>query len=292
MKSDFLIFWKELFSKASTSEQKGFWVLVLFSFGLIVFQLGLKIYTPDVPKEIQELELNSSSSDSSTTIDFKSTFYINPNTVSVDTIRLFGLTSYTVDDWMEKRNEGYVFKNEIDLLRIKGLTKKQFFQLEKHLTFSGLKREYSHKKYPSTKNENEVVSIQTKAEVLPQFELNEITSDQLAQLHIRSFIAERLLKFRDKLGGFVNENQLKDIYGISSSELKILQNQTLNKDKIRFIDVRKGTFKEILKHPYLEFEHVKVIVKYRDTTKNYQKSILLQYLPDSVSRKVGAYFPN
>jgi len=290
MKSDFLIFWKELFSKASTSEQKGFWVLVLFSFGLIVFQLGLKIYTPDVPKEIQELELNSLSSDSSTTIDFKSTFYINPNTVSEDTIRLFGLTSYTVDDWMTKRNRGFVFKNEIDLLRIKGLTKKQFFQLEKHLTFSGLKREYSHKNYPSTKNE--VVSIETKAEVLPQFELNEITSDELAQLQIRSFIAERLLKFREKLGGFVHLDQLKNIYGISSSELKSLQNQTLNKDKIRFIDVRKGTFIEILKHPYLEFEHVKVIVKYRDTTKNYQKSILLQYLPDSVSRKVAAYFPN
>jgi len=290
MKSDFLIFWKKLFSKASTSEQKGFWVLVLFSFGLIVFQLGLKIYTPDVPKEIQELELNSLSSDSSTTIDFKSTFYINPNTVSEDTIRLFGLTSYTVDDWMTKRNRGFVFKNEIDLLRIKGLTKKQFFQLEKHLTFSGLKREYSHKNYPSTKNE--VVSIETKAEVLPQFELNEITSDELAQLQIRSFIAERLLKFREKLGGFVHLDQLKNIYGISSSELKSLQNQTLNKDKIRFIDVRKGTFIEILKHPYLEFEHVKVIVKYRDTTKNYQKSILLQYLPDSVSRKVAAYFPN
>lgn len=292
MKSDFLNFFKEAFSKASTSEKKGFLVLVLFSFVVVLIQFSLKIYEPKVPENIVEMEVQSIANDSIVTLDFKSNFYINPNLVSEDTIQLLGLSDYSVQDWKTKQEKGFVFRDEIDVLRIKGLTKKQFFLLEKHLTFSGEKRMFFPKSYPSYKKENYNVSSQEKAEVLLQFELNEITSEELARLQIRPFIADRLLKFREKLGGFVRLDQLKDVYGISDTELKILQKQPLNKEKIRFIDVRKGAFKEILKHPYLDFEHVKIVVKYRDTTKSYQKSVLLKILPDSVSTKVSAYLQN
>ena len=64
------------------------------------------------------------------------------------------------------------------------------------------------------------------------------------------------------MGGFVSTNQLHEIEGLPADLekwIKVDQNPTLAKVKINT-----ATFKQIIRHPYLNYEQTKSIVRYRD----------------------------
>ena len=96
--------------------------------------------------------------------------------------------------------------------------------------------------------------------------LNSTDTTELKSLPgIGSFFAKNIVEYREKLGGFVEINQLLDVYAFDSARLETIT-PYINIDSIslRKINVNIDDFKTILRHPYIEYEDVKKIVNHRE----------------------------
>ena len=83
---------------------------------------------------------------------------------------------------------------------------------------------------------------------------------------IGSFFAKNIVDYRNKLGGFINKQQLLEVYGLDSSRFEIISPYIiLDSIEIQKVKVNHDDFKTILRHPYIEYEDVKKIVNYRET---------------------------
>lgn len=97
-------------------------------------------------------------------------------------------------------------------------------------------------------------------------EINSADSIALDELPgIGLVFARRIIKYREMLGGFAFPSQLREVYGMDSARLSgFIKLIRIDTSALRRLDLNKATFKELLAHPYLEYDHVKAIVKFRD----------------------------
>jgi competence protein ComEA len=104
-----------------------------------------------------------------------------------------------------------------------------------------------------------------KAIVLQKVELNSADSAQLEALPlIGSKLAMRIIKYRDRLGGFYAVEQLKEVYGLRDSCFLVIQNRVFVDSATRhFLKINHCTLEELGRHPYFGFRNSKLILKYR-----------------------------
>lgn len=100
-------------------------------------------------------------------------------------------------------------------------------------------------------------------------EVNTATQEDYEKLYgIGKVYAERIITFRNKLGGFYSINQIKDVFGIEDSTFqKFKKNLTIKPAKIQKIDINNATFEELTKNPYFFSTVAKQIIGYRTKVK-------------------------
>ena len=141
-----------------------------------------------------------------------------------------------------------------------------------------------------------VPAYQTKTKTTAKpIDINRADSAQLLLLPgIGPVFAGRIIKYRDLLGGFVSIDQLEEVYGFPRETLqKIRDKIVVDSAAIRKINVDTASFRELLRHPYLEYEEVKALVEYRDFKGDIisENELRLNFiLQDSTIRKINAYF--
>ncbi len=105
--------------------------------------------------------------------------------------------------------------------------------------------------------------------------------------------AKRIKQYRDKLGGFYKKEQLLEVYGMDEERLKQFEAWiTIDENQIRKLDLNKATFKELLRHPYLEYNMVKSIVNFRQQVrpfKNVDELKNLEFLNEIVVERLKPY---
>ncbi len=88
-------------------------------------------------------------------------------------------------------------------------------------------------------------------------------------------------------------DQLKEVYGISLETLdRITDRIVIDTSVLIKLDLNSATFRELLRHPYLEYEDVKAMVNYRDFAGTIQSARELRdnyILPDSVLQRIMPY---
>lgn len=97
-------------------------------------------------------------------------------------------------------------------------------------------------------------------------DLNAATFDDLIKVRgIGEVLASRIIKFRSKIGGFLSDIQLKDIYGLNLEARKELLNNysVLTKPEVTVFNINKASILEIASVPYLDYELAREIVDYR-----------------------------
>ena len=97
-------------------------------------------------------------------------------------------------------------------------------------------------------------------------EINTADSAQLVTLRgIGPVFAGRILRYRGMLGGFFSKEQLLEVYGMDSARYEgIADNIIADTTVITKMNVNDSEFRELLRHPYLDYETVRSIVNYRE----------------------------
>lgn len=96
-------------------------------------------------------------------------------------------------------------------------------------------------------------------------ELNSADTTTLQLLHgIGPTYARRIVRYRERLGGFRNAGQLLEVYGITPELLShIGPSLSLDTTAIRRIDINNVELKQLIKHPYIEYYQARDIVRLR-----------------------------
>jgi competence ComEA-like helix-hairpin-helix protein len=125
-------------------------------------------------------------------------------------------------------------------------------------------------------------------------ELNSADTFELQRLRgIGPAFARRIVKYRERLGGFSETSQLLEIWGMDTIKYNaIKEHLTVNPDSIHPVNLNTVTFKELLAHPYFPFVVTKAIMLYRKDHKKFVNTGELKNIPvisDSAYRKMMIY---
>ena len=194
-------------------------------------------------------------------------FPFNPNTITEEEWRQIGLTDRQVRNIMNYKAKGGKFYSKNDLGKLYTISEEDFAQLEPFIVLPEVQRNTGYKSASKKKEEQkgeESKPVEKKA--IPIVDLNTVDSTTLVELpQIGGFMASRILEFRDKLGGFVDLEQLRDVKGMDEARFAAIKPYiNLGEVETHKIDVNRADFKTLVHHPYLSYEQVKRIFNQRE----------------------------
>lgn len=116
------------------------------------------------------------------------------------------------------------------------------------------------------------ISTHKKATPGTIIELNTADTAKLAQLNgIGPSFARRIVSYRERLGSFINKEQLKEVFGLDSEKYAGMQAQVMvDASFIRKIQINKVTFDGLKRFPYLSFKQMNAIIQFRQQHGEYQ----------------------
>ncbi len=196
-------------------------------------------------------------------------FPFNPNTLTEEEWLQMGLTDRQVRNIMNYKAKGGKFYSKNDLGKLYTISEEEFAQLEPFIVLP----EVSRGKDTKSTSQSGVSTGSTTAatapaekKAVPIVDLNTVDSTTLVELpQIGPYTAGRIIEFREKLGGFVDKEQLRDVKGMDDARFAAIQPYiNVGVVEIRKVDVNRADFKTLVHHPYLNYEQVKRIVNQRE----------------------------
>mgnify|MGYP003864620281 CR=1 FL=1 len=126
-------------------------------------------------------------------------------------------------------------------------------------------------------------------------DLNSATAEDLKKINgIGEKLSARIVKFRDRLGGFLVEEQLFDVYGLESdvAEKTLKRFKLLTKPEIEKIDLNAATVDELAKLIYLRYRIAEEIVAYREANgriKSFDELAQIEDFPANKIERIALY---
>jgi competence protein ComEA len=165
-------------------------------------------------------------------------------------------------------------KQEKQLLAETNKFEKEIKDFETKIDSVHRAKKVSKKIQPQPKSKGEVLHKSN----IPVTEKKKIKKEQILRININTAdagelkklkgigekLSARIVRYREKLGGFYSIEQIKEVYGIKPETYKSIKSHIYCKGRIKKINVNKATFKELVRHPYLSYKEVKEIFKFRD----------------------------
>ena len=124
-------------------------------------------------------------------------------------------------------------------------------------------------------------------------ELNSADTTTLQLLHgIGPTYARRIVRYRDRLGGFTSKRQLLEVYGITPQLLENIEPYiTIDTLGINKIDINSIPLKQLIKHPYIEYYQARDIVTLRNSGRRFNCSDDLRAIPSMADSTLQRLLP-
>ncbi len=203
-------------------------------------------------------------------------FVFNPNNLPGEQWKQLGLSERQISIIKHYEAKGGHFNKKEDVQKIYGITADDYKRLEPYINIPG--NEYAANKLAP----GEVI------------EINSADSAKLTRVRgIGPAFAERIIAYRQRLGGFLNKEQLKEVYGIDTIKYAEIKDQlSINPAHITKIKINEVDFEGLRKFPYLTNKQTNAIIQYRKQHGDYRsvadmKNIVI--LDDVILRKIEPY---
>ena len=193
-------------------------------------------------------------------------FPFNPNTMTEEEGKRIGLTDRQIRNIINYRDKGGKFYSKSDLAKLNTISEEDFAQLEPFIVLPEVARRTTSNAYTEKKPTQQEEAKPEEKKAIPIVDLNTVDSLTLVELpQIGPYTALRIIEFRDKLGGFVDKEQLRDVKGMDEARFSAIEPYiNLGEAETRKIDINRADFKTLVHHPYLNYEQVKRIFNQRE----------------------------
>lgn len=210
-------------------------------------------------------------------------FYFDPNTLDQAGWQRLGVRDKTISTIKNFLSKGGKFYKAEDIKKIWGLNEElagkliPYIQIEKKEYAVTDKPVYEKKVYAPT-----VIDINTAD-----------TTAFIALPGIGSKLAQRIVSFRDKLGGFHTIDQVGETFGLADSTFQKLKPRLrLDNNTLRQVNINAATIDELKAHPYIKYTIGNALFQYRVQHGNFSsvkdlKKIML--VTDEVYNKLLPY---
>jgi DNA uptake protein ComE-like DNA-binding protein len=274
-------FFKE-YNTFTTGERKGLLLLAVIIIALLSLLTALKFYEPKLVADTQRLReataiwdslhsiqdsvRSQTTADGVTNLEPKTAlFYFDPNIIPDSVWQQLGLSPKQVASVRTYMNKGGRFRIRSDVKKLY-VVNDSLYQLWYPyilLPDSLPKEMVAHQKNDSVKYG------QSHQKIIP-IEINIADADDWQKLPLIGVgRADAIITYRNKLGGFISTDQLREIAIIPDSVFLLIQPFLLcNFTRIEKRNINTSNTYE-LKHPYLDAEVARVIVNYRKVHGNY-----------------------
>jgi len=237
-------------------------VMLVFILALPTFYELVIPSQPNMEAEIRELKADSALQAMELKVGKKMhhdiLFDFDPNTASLEDFVKLGLPHFIAQRIVHYREKGGRFKKKEDLAKIYGLRPSDYQRLMPYIQLQNL--ENVQKKTFSN------ISIASNKKLERPIHLNFADTADLKKVNgIGSTLASRIVKYRSKLGGFVNSNQLYEVFGLDSAVVKLALEKFIlpNSDGIKTLSINILPADSLSQHPYLDKKAAKILVNYR-----------------------------
>lgn len=215
-------------------------------------------------------------------------FLFNPNTATEAELKQLGFTDKNIATLKNYLSKGGKIKSVEGLKKIYGVKEELVEKLTPYIQLEN--NEFTNNKTAAFADS----SKNTKAKQFAPLELNSADSLQLVKLYrIGPKLASRIIEQRTKLGGFLNLNQLTEIWGFDEDILYDLQGKIyVDANKAKRINLNTVTEEELKMHPYFKFKVARVIVNYRNqhgNYKNFNELLNIKIINDSILNRIKIY---
>lgn len=219
----------------------------------------------------------------------KQLFPFNPNRLPVEQWRKLGLTDRQINVIHNYESKGGSFRRTEDLQKIYSISETCYQELAPYIRIPEVERHSSNKvsRYAKQKaTEGKKISR--------IIELNAADSAALVEVKgIGPVLASRILQYRNRLGGFREVAQLREIFGIDSIRYdEVFSQVTVDTSGVKKLYINRVGFDELRKFPYLRYKQMNAIIQYRKQHGRYASVTDLKkisILDAEILRKIAPY---
>jgi DNA uptake protein ComE-like DNA-binding protein len=220
-------------------------------------------------KEIDSLKLQDTESRKPKIYPF------NPSFITDYKGYKLGMTTQEIDRLLAYRKKGKFINSTKQFQQITGVSDSLLAVISPYFKFPDwVTKKKIKQSYIASDNKNdENLAVKNKLPSVKQ-DLNTATEADLIKIYgIGNKLAQRIIKYRAKLKGYMLDEQLYEVWYLDKEVAnRVLQHFTvISKPEILRINVNTATFKEVLHAPYLDYELTKKIFEYRDEVAEIQE---------------------
>ncbi len=169
----------------------------------------------------------------------KKRFKFDPNQATEEQLISLGVPKYCAKTLIKFREKGGLFYQKQDLLKVYGFPEKLYQEL-----------------YPYIQLPNKRAAL--------KIDINKASQEEWQQIRgIGPAISGRIVKFRDKLGGFSSIEQVGQTYGLPDSTFQKIQAQLSFSPVFRKIQINKVNKDMLQSHPLINWKQAQMLINYR-----------------------------
>lgn len=209
----------------------------------------------------------------------------DPNTADHNTLTIHGLSDEISQRIIRYRENGGRFRRANDLMKIYGMDQATFRKVSSHVIIQDAS---------ANQPGNASGYISSKMKSSEALELNIADSADLEALPlIGPKRASMIIKYRKILGGFVNKEQLLEVYSIDSAVYQVITDRVkVDPQLVQPIAINR-IHADSLYHPYLTRKQAGMIIRYRDNHgifADLETVCRAALLNDKLCAKIAPYF--
>ncbi|NEN22852.1 helix-hairpin-helix domain-containing protein [Cryomorpha ignava] len=215
-------------------------------------------------------------------------FLFNPNTLSDSGYAALGFSEKEIKTLRNYQKAGAEFHVKTDFRKLFFVDENRYSDLEPFIDLpenypdkvanpktNFYKTEYSpddHSRKRDTIKWSDTTLVENYEYKPYTCDLNRADTTELKKLpYIGSFYAREIIRYRDELGGYHSLAQLLELYKMTPETIdKFAEKVTIDKTKIRKINVNIATAQELSAHPYVDFALANKIIARRETEKSFR----------------------
>jgi len=201
-------------------------------------------------------------------------FIFDPNTLDSTGFRKLGFSASQTQSIVKYRSSGAVFRKPEDFSRSYVVSEQMYQRLAPYIEIKSTQPQPQLQPQPQPLNRPQIEEHE-QPESLPlpasrpqqgQVEINGADTSLLRRLRgVGPYYAQRIIQYRDRLGGFVAAEQLMEIDGIDATRFEMMASQIqIDFALVRKIDLKTADQTTLGQHPYIGPYAARWIVHYRE----------------------------